>query len=68
MLQNSGRTKELQNYMCKYSLRFLLNNTTHMKNALIDHVWSNVPISQYSMFVLDTYWFDHDTIGIALEL
>ena len=68
MLQNIGRTKELQNYMCKYSLRFLLNNTTHLQNTLIDHVWSNVPISKYSMFVLDTYWSDHDTIGIALEL
>jgi exonuclease III len=68
MLQNTGRTKELKNYMCKYSLRFLLNNTAHLQNTLIDHVWSNVPISQYSMFVLDTYWSDYDTIGIALEL
>ena len=68
MLQNTGRTKELENYMCKYSLRFLINNIVHLQNALIDHVWSNVPIPQYSMFVLDTYWSDHDTIGIALEL
>jgi hypothetical protein len=68
MLQNNGRTKELENYMCKYSLRILMNNTVHLQNALIDHVWSNVPIPQYRMFVLDTYWSDHDTIGIALEL
>jgi len=68
MLQNTSRTKELQNYMCKYNMRFLLSNTAHLQNALIDHVWSNVPISQYSMFVLDTYWSDHNTIGIALEL
>jgi endonuclease/exonuclease/phosphatase (EEP) superfamily protein YafD len=68
MLQNIGRTKELENYMCKYSLRFLMNNTVHLQNALIDHVWSNVPIPQYSMLVLDTYWSNHDTIGIALEL
>ena len=38
MLQNIGRTKELQNYMCKYSLWFLLNNTAHLQNTLIDHV------------------------------
>ena len=68
MLQNIGKTKELQNYMCKYSMCFLLNNIAHLQNTLINHVWSNVPISQYSMFVLDTYWSDHDTIGIALEL
>ena len=55
MLQNNGSTKELENYMCKYSLRFLMNNTVHLQNALIDHVWSNVCIPQYSMFVLDTY-------------
>jgi hypothetical protein len=46
MLQNNGRTKELKNYMCKYSLCFLLNNTSHLQNSLIDHVWSNVPIPQ----------------------
>jgi endonuclease/exonuclease/phosphatase (EEP) superfamily protein YafD len=68
MLQNTGRTKELENYMCKYNLCFLLNKTGHLQNALIDHVWSNVPIPQYNMFVLDTYWSDHDTIGIALQL
>ena len=68
MLRNTGRTKELENYMCKYSLCFLMNNTVHLQNALIDHVWSNVPIPQSNMFVLDTYWSDHDTIGIALEL
>jgi exonuclease III len=68
MLQNNARTKELENYMCKYSLRFLLNNINHVQNTLIDHVWSNVPISQYNVFILDTYWSDHDTIGIALEL
>jgi hypothetical protein len=54
--------------MCKYSLHFLLNNTSHVQNALIDHVWSNVPIPQYNIFILDTYWSDHDTIRIALEL
>jgi endonuclease/exonuclease/phosphatase (EEP) superfamily protein YafD len=68
MLKNNARTKELENYMCKYSLLFLFNNTSHVKNALIDHVWSNVPIPQYIIFILDTYWSDHDTIGIALEL
>jgi exonuclease III len=68
MLQNNARTKELENYMCKYSFRFLLNNTSHVQNTLIDHVWSNVPISQYNVFILDTYWSDHDTICIALEL
>ena len=46
MLQNNARTKELENYMCKYNLRFLLNNTSHVQNTLIDHVWSNAPISQ----------------------
>jgi endonuclease/exonuclease/phosphatase (EEP) superfamily protein YafD len=66
--QNNDRTKELENYMCKYSLRFLLNNTSHVKNTLIDHVWSNVPTPQYNIFILDTYWSDHNTIGIALEL
>ena len=30
MLQNTGRTKEWENYMCKYSLRFLLNNRVHL--------------------------------------
>jgi exonuclease III len=68
MLQNNARTKELENYMCKYSFHFLLNKTSHVQNTLIDHVWSNVPISQYNVFILDTYWYDHDTIGIALEL
>jgi hypothetical protein len=68
MLQNTIRTKELENYMCKYCLRFLLNNIGHLQNTLIDHVWSNMPIPQYSTFILDTYWSDHDTIGIALEL
>jgi exonuclease III len=68
MLQNNARTKELEKYMCKCSLRFLLDNINHVQNALIDHVWLNVPISQYSVFILDTYWSDHDTIGIALEL
>ena len=68
MLQNNDRAKELEKYMCKCSLRFLLNNTSHVENALTDHVWSNVPIPRYSIFILDTYWSDHDTIGIALEL
>jgi hypothetical protein len=68
MLQNNAKTKELENYMCKYSLCFLLNNTRHVQNMLIDHVWSNVPIPQYIIFILDTYWSDHDKIGISLEL
>jgi exonuclease III len=68
MLQNSARTKELENYMCNYSLRFLLDKINHVQNTLIDHVWSNVPISQYTLFILDTYWSDHDTICIVLEL
>jgi hypothetical protein len=68
MLQSNARTKELENYMCKYSLCFLLNNINHVQNARIDHLWSNVPISQYIIFILDTYWFDHDTVGISLEL
>ena len=68
MLQNNVITKELENYMCKCNLRFLLNNINHVQNTLIDHVWSNVPISQYNVFILDTYWSDHDTIGITLEL
>jgi exonuclease III len=67
MLQNNSRTKELENYMCNYSLRFLLDKINHVQNTLIDHVWSNVPISQY-IFILDTYWSDHDTISIVLEL
>jgi exonuclease III len=45
MLQNNARTKELENYMCKYSLCFLLDKINHVhvysKNTtLIDHVWS----------------------------
>jgi hypothetical protein len=68
MLQNSAKTKELENYMCNYSLRFLLDRINHVQNTLIDHVWSNVPISQYTLFILDTYWFDHDTMCIVLEL
>ena len=68
MLQNNARTKELENYMCKYNLLFLLDNISHVQNTLIDHVWSNVPISQYIIFILDTYWSGHDKIGIALEL
>ena len=55
MLQNSARTKELGNYMYNYSLCFLLDKINHVQNALIDHVWSNVPISQYTLFILDTY-------------
>jgi exonuclease III len=58
MLQNNARTKELEKYMCKYSLRLLLDNINHVQNSLIDHVWSNVPISQYNVFILDTYWSD----------
>jgi hypothetical protein len=68
MLQNNARTKELENYMCRYSLRFLLDKINHVQNTLIDHVWSNVLISQYNLFILDTYWFDHNTISIVLEL
>jgi hypothetical protein len=68
MLQNTSRKKELENYMCKYSLCFLLNNTSHLQNVLTNHVWSNVPIHQYNIHFLDTYWSDHDTIGIALDL
>jgi exonuclease III len=68
MLQNSARTKELENYMCNYSFCFLLDKINHVQNALIDHVWSNVPFSQYTLFILDTYWSDHDTICIELEL
>jgi exonuclease III len=68
MLQNNARTKELENYMCRYNLRFLLDKINHVQNTLIDHVWSNVPISQYNLFILDTYWSDHDTISIVLEL
>jgi hypothetical protein len=68
MLQNNARTKELENYMCRYSLRFLLDKINHVQSTLIDHVWLNVPISQYNVFILDTYWSDHDTIGISLEL
>jgi exonuclease III len=55
MPQNNARTKELENYMCKYSFCFLLNNKRHVQNTLIDHVWLNVPISQYNVFILDTY-------------
>ena len=29
MLQNNARTKELENYMCIYSLRFLLDKIKH---------------------------------------
>ena len=68
MLQNSARTKELENYMCNYRLRFLLDKINHVQNTLIDHVWSNVSISQYTLFILDTYWSDHDTICLVLEL
>jgi hypothetical protein len=45
MLQNISRTKELENYMCNHSLCFILDKINHVQNALIDHVWSNVPIS-----------------------
>jgi hypothetical protein len=38
MLQNNVKTKELENYMCKYSLHFFLNNINHVQSALIDHV------------------------------
>jgi hypothetical protein len=26
------------------------------------------PFLNTTVFILDTYWYDHDTIGIALEL
>jgi exonuclease III len=68
MLQNNARTKKLENYMCNYNLRFLLDKINHVQNPLIDHVWSNVPIAQYKVFILDTYWSDHDTICLVLEL
>jgi hypothetical protein len=68
MLHNSAITKELENCMCNYNLRFLLDKIKHVHNALIDHVWSNVPISQYTLFILDTYWSNHDTICLVLEL
>jgi exonuclease III len=55
MLQNNVKTKQLENYMCRYSLHFLLDKINHVQNTLIDHVWSNVPISQYDVFILDTY-------------
>ena len=48
-------TKQLENYMSNYNVCFLLVKIKHVQNALIDHVWSNVPISQYTLFILDTY-------------
>jgi hypothetical protein len=68
MIQHSAITKELEKYMCNYNICFLLDKIKHVQNTLIDHIWSNVPISQYTLFILDTYWFDHDTICVVLEL
>jgi hypothetical protein len=52
----------------KLHVRFLLDKINHVQNPLIDHVWSNVPIAQYKVFILDTYWSDHDTNCLVLEL
>ena len=54
MIQNSSIPKELENYMCNYNLRFILVKIKHVQNTLIDHIWSNVSISQYTLFILYT--------------
>ena len=54
--------------MSCYNLQFLLQKENHVQKTLIDHVWSNVPKVQQKVFFLDTYWTDHDTICLLLEI
>jgi hypothetical protein len=68
MLQSNENTIKLENYMCSYSVQFLLQKVNHEQKTLIDHVWSNVPNVQSNIFLLDAYWTEHDTICLLLEI
>ena len=68
MLKCNQKTKELKIYMNNYNLHFLINKTNIMHKLFINHVWSNVTNIQYRIFILDTYWSDHDTISLVLQL
>jgi exonuclease III len=68
MLQSNGKTKKLESYMARYNLHFLLDTKKYLQKPLIDHIWSSIANLQYKIFILDTYWTDHDTLCLVLEL
>jgi hypothetical protein len=61
MVHCNQKTKQLETYMQNYNLHFLVDKTNSMHKSLIDHVWANLANIKYRIFVLDTYWSDHDT-------
>jgi len=68
MVHCNKKKKQLETYMQNYNLHFLVDKTNSMHKSLIDHVWANLANIKYTIFVLDTYWFDHDTISLVLQL
>jgi exonuclease III len=68
MSQCNEKTKKLENYMCIYNAHMLLEKTNHAHKTLIDHIWSNAKNKNYKIYTLNTYWTDHDTICLILEV
>jgi hypothetical protein len=68
MSQCNEKTKKLENYMCIYNAHMLLEKTNHAHKMQIDHIWSNAKNKNYKIYTLNTYWTDHDTICLILEV
>jgi exonuclease III len=68
MSQSNEKTKNLENYMCIYNAHMLLDKANHAHKTLIDHVWSNTKNKNCKLYTLNTYWTDHDTICLILEV
>jgi exonuclease III len=68
MSQCNEQTKKLENYMCTYNAHMLLGKTNHAQKTLIDHIWSNAKNENSRIYTLNTYWTDHDTICLLLEV
>jgi exonuclease III len=68
MSQCNEKTKQLENYMCTYNAHMLLRKTNNAQKTLIDHIWSNAKNENSIIYTLNTYWTDHDTICLLLEV
>jgi hypothetical protein len=59
---------ELQSFMDQYSMKLQLKKIMTIYGSHIDHIWTNAPIQQCMLGVIEAYGTNHKPIYFAFKL
>jgi hypothetical protein len=65
---NTIRSKTLSQYMETQNFHEITTKIHPQSRTIIDHIWTNLPISQCEINLSNAYWSDHDIIYAMLDI